>query len=191
MSITIGGKGQRLQRDFWDSPNIEPDLSRKACHETHPALSVWGGTLLGGNCRDHSRHKNVDLYVALDASMKHPLFDPGAKIPQCAYYPIQNMGIPNNPANFHALIERIIDVLASGGTVHVGCIGGHGRTGLVLAAVVASDDDTLDDPIEWVRTNYCKRAIESKEQEGFLVTHYGCNPPPKRVDKRDTVRYTG
>lgn len=158
------------------------------CHDSHPALKVGGGTLLGGNCRDHKRHEHVDLYVALDPSQQHPYFEPDRDfwdIPVSVYYPIQNMKVPTNVEKFAALIGLIRKVLSGGGTVHVGCIGGHGRTGLVLAAVVACEGIT-DDPIAWVREHYCKKAVESREQEGFLAVNYDCPlPPPKKpVDKR-------
>lgn len=186
--ITIGGKGEKTSPGFWDSPTLEPDLFRKSCHESHPDLHIGSGTLKGGNCRDHTRHTGVALYVALDGSMKHPLFEATQELPRCVYYPIQNMGVPNNVDKFHQLVITILAFLEKGKTVHVGCIGGHGRTGLVIAAVVAMLPDVTDDPIKWVRENYCKKAIESKSQENFLAAHYGCPLPPARVDKSNRVR---
>ena len=146
-----------------------------ACHMSHPPLAVNGGTLLGGNCSTHSHHKDVDLYVALDGSMKHPYFDPEKPAPRCVYYPITNMRVPNNPDKFRALVTFILDELSQGHTVHVGCIGGHGRTGLVLAAVIAEAGITTD-AITYVRKAYCSRAVETAGQEGFLVTHFGVDP---------------
>lgn len=147
------------------------------CHETHPDLKIGGGTLVGGNCRDHKRHSNVALYVALDSSQRHPDFDPKQPPAHCVYYPIQNMKVPGNPAKFHDLVNLIISTLAQGKKVHVGCIGGHGRTGLVIAAVVAKLG--IDhDAIGWTRENYCKNAIETKAQENFVVVHFGAKMPP-------------
>lgn len=190
-SITIGGPGEPVQDGFWDDPlpGNQETLWTPRCHETHPPIQVGTGTLLGGNCRDHKRHKGVDLYVALDGSMAHPHFDAAKPMPQCVHYPITNMSVPNNPDKFHQLVITIRSYLAKGKTVHVGCIGGHGRTGLVLAAVIAVDYEKVGpdcDAIGWLRANYCKKAVESNAQEGFLATHYGCKLPPKkpRVDKR-------
>lgn len=158
-------------------------ISNKPCHESHPDLHILNGTLVGGNCRHHDRHKKVDLYVALDGSMQHPIFDPALTFKRCVYYPIKNMGIPNNPEKFKILINTIVHYLMGGKKVHVGCIGGHGRTGMVLAAVAATASDMglevpEKDAIGWVRANYCKKAVETKAQEGFLVTHFGCKLPP-------------
>lgn len=148
------------------------------CHESHPDLQLGGGTLIGGNCRDHKRHKGVDLYVALDGSQEHPLFEIGELPPRCVYYPIQNMGIPARPDKFKALIEMILLALSAGNRVHVGCIGGHGRTGMVIAAVVARLNEPGFDAIKWTRDNYCIKAVETKPQEGFLVTQFGVKMQP-------------
>jgi len=161
----------------------------KRCHETHPDLPIGIGTLIGGNCRNHDRHKDVALYVALDYSMEHPKFLPEMSItdaPRCVYYPIENMKIPRHADNFAELVKLIRRYLDLGQRVHVGCIGGHGRTGLVIAAVASHYFE--GDCIAWTRNNYCDRAIESKAQENFLVVHYGATKPPQKyvntVDKR-------
>ena len=177
--------------DFQDDWGKPPAPVVK-CHESHPPLHIGGGTLLGGNCEKHHRHEWVDFYVALDRYMAHPVFDPDVPAPQCVYYPITNMKAPNRPDKFKALVDNIVARLSIGQTVHVGCIGGHGRTGLVLAAVVQSLNVPANDPglsandcIGWVRKHYCKKAVESVAQENFLIVNYGAKPQPKKqkVDK--------
>ena len=66
--------------------------------------------------------------------------------------------------------------------VHVGCIGGHGRTGLVLSALVAQMTG-MPDPISYVRKHYCTKAVESTEQVTFLTKHFGAAKvePSKKV----------
>lgn len=161
------------------------------CHETHPDLALGGGTLIGGNCHHHERHKDVDLYVALDGVMAHPLFDPGKTPARCIYYPITNMSVPQRPDKFKALIDMLVAALAAGDRIHVGCIGGHGRTGMVVAAVVArlGIAGPENDAIGWTREHYCQKAVETKAQEGFLAVHFGAKLPvaaqtPYQVDKR-------
>jgi hypothetical protein len=180
-----------MTEDFWQMDDRRFGIDAPRCHETHPAIEVGNGILLGGNCRDHKRHEGVDLYVALDGSMKHPHFDPNEKLAHCTYYPITNMRAPNRPEKFYQLVIAIRAFLDQGKTVHVGCIGGHGRTGLVLAAVLSGYPEIVgpaNDAIGWLRENYCKKAVESAEQEGFLAVHYACKLPPKKgkssVDKR-------
>jgi hypothetical protein len=156
----------------------------KRCYETHPKLALGGGTVIGGNCTNHMAHR-ANVYVALDSGHAHPTFDEDMLKtggPVCIYYPIVNMKAPNRPDKFMALIDFLEAELLQGAVVHIGCIGGHGRTGLVIAALVARLG-VSDDPIGWVRENYCHRAIESKVQEGFLAVHFGAKLP---VDKPKT-----
>lgn len=171
----------------------DPDLFRRGqCYTSHPPLKVGGGVLLGGNCRDHVAHQGVDLYVALDGGHKQPYFEAGWSwdyLPRAVYYPIENMRIPNNVPKFVDLIDVIVAALGQGKKVHVGCIGGHGRTGLVLAAVVAKLGiaGKENDAIGWVRENYCKRAVETTAQENFLVVNFGAKPVRKGQGKVDKL----
>jgi hypothetical protein len=48
---------------------------------------------------------------------------------------------------------------------------GHGRTGTFLAALVATMGE--NDAINYVRTNYCQKAVESRVQVDFLAKHFG------------------
>ena len=59
--------------------------------------------------------------------------------------------------------------------VLVSCMGGHGRTGTILAALaeVAGVTPTETDPITWIRSVYCKEAIETTEQVGYLEATFG------------------
>lgn len=166
-----------------NGPMLIPQGQR--CFESHPDLKLGKGTLIGGNCHEHSKHKDVDLYVALDSYHRHPLFDPN-HVSAALYYPIVNMAIPKRADKFTQLIDLICNALDKGGKVHVGCIGGHGRTGMVIAAVASRYGH--QDPIKWVRENYCHKAVETTQQEGFLVANFGALPQPAKpksvVDKR-------
>jgi hypothetical protein len=70
------------------------------------------------------------------------------------------------------LMEYIIPNMRSGYRVCVFCVGGHGRTGTVLASLIAileSKSDTPD-PIQAIRERYCYRAVETLEQaEGIFA----------------------
>ena len=50
------------------------------------------------------------------------------------------------------------------------CLGGHGRTGTSIAALVLSvTSEVADNIIDTIRDNYCKEAIETKTQEDYLL----------------------
>jgi protein-tyrosine phosphatase len=61
-------------------------------------------------------------------------------------------------------VKRILD---DGKSVLVGCVGGHGRTGMVLAILLGVLTDVVD-PIQYVRDTYCVDAIETVAQERYV-----------------------
>ena len=150
----------------------------KKCAHTHPALKIEVAgkdtcyTVYGGACGDPV-HVNLDIYVALDHSTSHdPQAWPWNGTRQFVYFPIQDMSVPKDPVEFRKMIDWLADQLVMGKSVHVGCLGGHGRTGLVLAAltrVLGGEEDA----ITYVRDHYCKKAVETVEQVNWLAKHFG------------------
>ena len=70
---------------------------------------------------------------------------------------------------FKWLINIAMQALNRGKSVEIGCIGSHGRTGTLLAGIVASIEDLRPkESIAKVRLEYCKRAIETKGQEKMI-----------------------
>lgn len=57
--------------------------------------------------------------------------------------------------------------------VEVGCIGGHGRTGTVLACMAVLAGVKPSNAVKWVKKNYCSHAVESTIQEWY-VEFFGC-----------------
>jgi hypothetical protein len=87
-------------------------------------------------------------------------------------FPIPDMKTPNDFEQFDNLINWIQDKVEEGKTVHVGCLGGHGRTGMVLSALVFKMMG-IEDAITYVRENYCEEAVETLGQTQWLNAHYG------------------
>jgi hypothetical protein len=143
--------------------------SYKSCWEDHPVVELGAGKFYGGHCNHPP--KGYDVSVGLDYSTKDTSF-PWTKKQVRFLFEIKDFSAPSNAADFKALINYLEKALNKGGVVHVGCLGGHGRTGLVLAALVAQMTGRKN-AIEWTRKNYCKSAVESKEQINFLMNHYG------------------
>lgn len=50
----------------------------------------------------------------------------------------------------------------------IACVGGHGRTGTALAALLIADGMGAEQAIRLVRTKHCDRAIETPGQEAYL-----------------------
>jgi len=144
--------------------------------------------LYGGSCIS-PEDCDADLYIGLDGGMKRRTYRPwlvieGHRSPLSIYYPIKNMGVPSDVDDFFDLVVYVAQVLNSGAKVHIGCIGGHGRTGLLMAAVFAMAG--MPDPIQYVRDNYCTKAVESQEQVDFLIKHYGVKAAKPRYGHTKT-----
>ena len=143
------------------------------CYVSHPQLKVGGGVLVGGSCSSPVV-TDADVYVGFDYTMwTHPKSYPwedGDVV--CVHMPVTDFSAPKNPEAYKKMIRWVVEQLAKGKTVHMGCMAGHGRTGMGLAAAVRVADGRVD-AIHWVRKNYCEDAVESEEQISFLNEHYG------------------
>jgi len=149
--------------------------SKPRCHTTHKPIKLGMGEVLGGACG--SPREGYDIYIGFDYGMKmqHQPFPWDQKADPIIefQYRITDMCAPKSPKEFKKMIEWCADQLHDGKKIHVGCIGGHGRTGLFLAALVSLHEDVTDDPIAYVRKEHCKKAVESDSQLKFLKKHFG------------------
>ncbi len=62
------------------------------------------------------------------------------------------------------------------------CAGGHGRTGLFLASLLAKSEPKVDDPVAEIRRRYCPHAVETEAQRAqvmrLLKETRRCNAAP-------------
>jgi hypothetical protein len=143
-----------------------------SCYHKHPALKLPGTDLViyGGSCNSPAM-KDADVYVGFDHGMqisqRHWPWKKGTEV----LFEVQDMGIPKQPEEFRKLVGWVKKQVDAGLKVHCGCIGGHGRTGTFLAALVSEYGEK--DAINYVRKNYCDRAVESSQQVKFLQEQYG------------------
>lgn len=141
------------------------------CFETHPALPIGPYFIYGGSCSS-PMVSNADIYIGFDTSMsmttKRFPWNEGEEV----LYRIPDMGVPANAEDFKKFIAWLALQLIALKLVHIGCIGGHGRTGTVLAALVTHMTGELDS-ISYVRKHYCEKAVESATQVRFLNMHFG------------------
>lgn len=74
-------------------------------------------------------------------------------------------------SQLHELVGWVTQALESDKTVDVGCLGGHGRTGSLLAALVAEvESRSGDEAVNDIRIRYCIEAVEGKQDR--LVADY-------------------
>ena len=151
--------------------NLPKSNGHKRCADNHPPLVIGDYKIYGGSC-SNPVIDDADVYVGLDYSMKKSTKAYPWREGESFLFPIQDMHCPSDPVEFDNLINWLSVQLVAGKKVHVGCIGGHGRTGTVFAALVKVMTGEKD-AITYVREHYCKKVVESDEQVDFLVKHYG------------------
>ncbi len=145
------------------------------CHHTHPPLPIVVGDktykVYGGSCTNPVV-KDMDVFVGLTDMMARTYrqfpWHKGVEF----MYPIQDMGVPSHLKEFQNMIAYLKEQVLAGKKVFIGCIGGHGRTGLVLAALVKSIANETD-AVTYVRDHYCHRAVESSKQIRWLHDNFG------------------
>lgn len=144
------------------------------CYESHPTIEIGGGEVLGASCL--YPQEGHDIYIGFDRGMQRlGLEYPWEEKSESRIeflFKISDMCAPKSPKDFKLMIEWITQQLELGKKVHMGCIGGHGRTGMVMSALVRTICD-IEDSTTWVRENYCKKAVESDSQVNFLHKHFG------------------
>lgn len=77
--------------------------------------------------------------------------------------------VPSNPEVAAAEIQAAFRKARSGLRVEVGCLGGTGRTGIVLACMAILAGVEADRAVGWVRKNYSPYAVETPQQEAWVM----------------------
>lgn len=137
-------------------------------HRHRDAVVLPDGTTVWATSwtNEYEREQPPDFGIYLDERWQPPWAHEHVDWP--------DFGVPADDAAATAALAAALERARRGETVELGCLGAHGRTGTALArlAVLAGLDG---DPVEWVRTTYCERAIETEEQVAFAR-----RPPPPR-----------
>ena len=76
--------------------------------------------------------------------------------------------LPRDGARAAAQIRAAFSRAKRGAGVEVGCIGGLGRTGPVLACMAVLAGVDSKDAVAWVREHYRSSAVETAEQERWV-----------------------
>ena len=132
--------------------------------------------LMGGSDEKEFIQKyNPDVIVPL-AGAQGRVYEYGFK-GDIYYFPCPDYGtLPDDILN--KLVLKIVAGLTYGLKIGMYCMGGHGRTGYVAAAVLGVLG--IEDPINYLWTKYCSKAIESRAQLLAVAEYIG---KPELYDK--------
>lgn len=106
----------------------------------------------------------------------------GRRIP--IRYPIPDMS--GVPADWSDFIEEMIALLDVEVSMIAFCMGGHGRTGALIASLIAKLEPEVVDPIAAVRERYCVKAVETIQQAEAVFALKGT--PLPSIYKRTLMR---
>jgi len=79
-----------------------------------------------------------------------------------------DFGVPDEPDVAARQITEAFLRARRGELVEVGCLGGSGRTGTVLACMAVLAGVPSTEAVAWVRAAYRREAVETAEQEAWV-----------------------
>lgn len=79
-----------------------------------------------------------------------------------------DFGVPSSQSAADAAILEVRRRARAGERVEVACIGGHGRTGTVLACLAILAGVPVGEAVQWVRQTYCERAVQEPAQHYWV-----------------------
>jgi protein-tyrosine phosphatase len=80
-----------------------------------------------------------------------------------------DFGLPSDPEAAARQIADAWQLATEGANVEVGCLGGLGRTGTVLACMATLAGVRRESAVSWVRRHYRREAVETLEQEAWVL----------------------
>jgi hypothetical protein len=132
------------------------------CRHTADVLEFPDGTrVLASGWFERSPHEPApDFGLYLD-----PMWQPAWP---AAHVDWPDFGVPNDAAATDPLIVDAFQRAQRGERVEVACIGGHGRTGTVLACMAVLAGVEPEQAVQWVRQRYCPRAVQEPSQQYWM-----------------------
>ncbi len=85
------------------------------------------------------------------------------------------------PKNWEEFIRNVAEEIKQGKKILGFCTGGHGRTGVFAASLVAVLTPKIADPIAYVREAHCQKAVESNAQVRAVFALLGRKAPEKYI----------
>ena len=157
------------------------------CHHHGKEVPVGKFTVCAGGMMHmgNADFSGFDTMVALTEYIPSRIWHQGFKGIKVLSYPVSDYDKADGP--WPKFLEEIVQLLNGGSRILIFCDGGHGRTGMMLASLIALVEKPPD-PIAVMRERYCDLALESFEQAEAVFSLMGRGLPipylqlPKRTE---------
>lgn len=124
--------------------------------------------------------EEVDIGVYMYDSWAGPLMtSPGMDVPwqdklftQQVLLDWPDFSTPNDMVPMIEVVDWMLDQIKDGKKLETACMGGHGRTGTMLALLLCAQGVYPATAVERVRKTYCKEAIENAKQIDYIAQFY-------------------
>ena len=170
------------QTDWWNHPIVPTGTAiqpRKICNHHLVPFEIGSGQyvyLSGSQAlskEPEGPEPNMAVYLSDTWLIKGQIFSndgtvtPEPDEPRTVYVDWPDFNVIDIEALLR-VIKIINDGLKAGYNIEIGCHGGHGRTGTLVASLCVMHGETAEDAIARIRLEYCDRAIETKDQEELV-----------------------
>lgn len=111
----------------------------------------------------HASHGGEEIFEGVLSIPEVKYEGPRARIEWPDY------GVPGYDSQWW--LTFVADLRKVKGNIAIFCMGGHGRTGTALAAIIhhlGIAPKGVDDMVEWLRGFYCQKSVESQSQVAYL-----------------------
>lgn len=120
------------------------DQSYRVCHAGIVFAGEYPGDRSGKVARQRiNRMVHFGIRHFIDLTEEHELVPYNQWLPEGVTYdrfPVRDCGAPDSLEKVHRLLTRIDELAATGGYVYIHCWGGVGRTGTVVACLLAHEE---------------------------------------------------
>lgn len=153
----------------------------EVCTHWRTSVAVADGFVLCSGWYATRRGARLDV-LAPDVGYyldDHWRFDPPASVASSqVHVDWPDMGVIQ-PDRLAELAAEVAGSVAAGRSVEIACLGGHGRTGTLLAAVIGRAERLgAAAALFEARRRYCRRAVETPPQVSLMYAALGEQPPP-------------